>query len=171
MRCGLHMYCVSCLWVWGNTSGVYIVGFDKGFRLYTGYACCGIGYTTIRLIKFDRRNKIQDFIVFGIWTEEIRVVNIQVSNKPKSSSLYRNRMLGFFIWFPSDAKINQSIKYIYVCLQIRLSAQNMISFTRQVLLAKDDAKDFPSSDNYRLRQSYNNIHRIYIYIEICMWCI
>lgn len=47
---------------------------------------------------------------------------------------------------------------------IRLSAQNMISFTRQVLLAKDDAKDFPSSDNYRLRQSYNNIHRIYIYI-------
>lgn len=46
---------------------------------------------------------------------------------------------------------------------IRLSAQNMISFTRQVLLAKDDAKDFPSSDNYRLRQSYNNIHRIYIY--------
>lgn len=118
MRCGLHMYCVSCLWVCGNTSGVYIVGFDKGFRLYTGYACCGVGYTTIRLIKFDRRNKIQDFIVFGIWTEEICVVNIQVSNKPKSSSLYRNRMLGFFIWFPSDAKINQSIKYICICLFI-----------------------------------------------------
>lgn len=46
------------------------------------------------------------------------VVNIQVSNMPKRSSLYRNRMLGFFIVrFPSDAKINQSIK-IYICLFI-----------------------------------------------------
>lgn len=54
---------------------------------------------------------------------------------------------------------------------IRLSAQNMISFTRQVLLAKDDAKDFPSSDNYRLRQSYNNIHRIYIYIYRNMYVV
>lgn len=140
MRCGLHMYCVSCLWVCGNTSGVYIVGFDKGFRLYTGYACCGVGYTTIRLIKFDRRNKIQDFIVFGIWTKEICVVNIQVSNKPKSSSLYRNRMLGFFIWFPSDAKINQSIKYIYVCLQYQAECSKYDFFYPSSFVGKGRCK-------------------------------
>lgn len=56
---------------------------------------------------------------------------------------------------------------VYIYIYISGCAQNMFTFTRQVLLAKDDAKDFPSSDCYRLWQSYNNIHRIYLKIYVC----
>lgn len=62
--CGVACTCiVCCVFGSGGTLLEYIlfVGFDMGFRLYTGYACCGVRYTTIRLI-IDRQDNIQDYI-------------------------------------------------------------------------------------------------------------
>lgn len=41
---------------------ILFVGIDMGLRHYAGYACCGVGYTTIRLIVIDRQYNIQDYI-------------------------------------------------------------------------------------------------------------